>query len=75
MLQTSTSNASTALEITETFHIQFKFFTTEDTYSILDMLESPYRPITDINIMAPGAYKLLLEIDPHKAPGPDTLSG
>ena len=39
------------------------------------MPESPYPPITDINITTPGVYKLLSEIDPHKAPGPDTLPG
>ena len=39
------------------------------------MPESPYPPITDINITTPGVYKLLSEIDPHKAPGPDTLRG
>ena len=41
------------------------------------MPESPYPPITNINITAPGVYKLLSEIDPHydKAPGPDTISG
>ena len=76
MLQTSTNNVSTAPEIAETLNNQFKsVFTTEDIYSIPDMPESPYPPITDINITTPGVYKLLSEIDPHKAPGPDTLPG
>ena len=35
---------------------------------------STYYRITNINITAPGVYKLLSEIDPHKAPGPDTIS-
>ena len=39
------------------------------------MPESPYSPIIDINVTTPGVYKLLLEIDPHKAPGTDTLPG
>ena len=26
-------------------------------------------------VRAPGVYKLFSEIDPHKAPGPDTISG
>ena len=75
MLQTSTSNVSTAPEIAETLNNQFKsVFTTEDTYSIPDMPESPYPPITDINITTPGIYKLLLEIDPYKAIQALTLS-
>ena len=51
MLQTSTNNVYTAPEIAETLNYQFKsVFATEDTYSIPDMPESPYPPITDINI-------------------------
>ena len=60
MLQISTSEASTAPEITKTLNNQV--FTTEDTYSIPDMPESPYPPITDINITAPGVYKLLSKL-------------
>ena len=39
------------------------------------MPEFPYSPITDINIRAPGVYKLLSELVPYEAPGPDTISG
>ena len=75
MLQTPTSKASIAPEITETLNNQFKsVFTTENIYSIFDIPESPHPLIADINITAPGVCKLLSELDPYRASGPDTIS-
>ena len=49
--------------------------TIENKHNIPEMPDSPYPSITTINITAPGVYKLLSELDPYKASGPDVISG
>ncbi len=48
-------------------------FTKEDTGDLPQMGESPYPDIPDIQIHVPGVAKLLRELNPHKASGPDEV--
>ena len=77
MLQTPTSKASTAPKIAETLNNSLNLSLLQKIYiyySIPDMPESPYPLIADINITAPGVYKLLSELDPYNASSPDNIS-
>ena len=49
-------------------------FTKEDTKSNPDKGESPYKDMQEIVITEQGVLKLLLDIDPKKATGPDNIS-
>ena len=53
---------------------QFKsVFTKEDLSSMPDKGPSPYDAMDSITITAPGVEKLLQNIQPHKATGPDSI--
>ena len=55
---------------------QFKsVFTLEDLQHIPSKGPSPYSSIPDITITTPGVEKLLSEINPYKAHGPDDIPG
>ena len=48
-------------------------YTREDTDSIPEKGPSPYQPMQDISINPNGAKKLLKDIKPYKAAGPDGI--
>ena len=53
---------------------QFKsVFTLEDLEHIPSKEHSPYLSMPEIIITSPGVQKLLSEINPHKAHGPDNI--
>ena len=53
---------------------QFKsVFTSEDLEHIPSKEPSPYPSMSEITITTPGVQKLLSEINPHKAHGPDNI--
>ena len=50
-------------------------FSRETTDEIPSKGDSPYPTVPDINITAPGVLKLLNNINPNKATGPDSIPG
>ncbi|KAK3098073.1 hypothetical protein FSP39_015909 [Pinctada imbricata] len=50
-------------------------FTQEDTHHIPDKGDSPYPDLPEIIIHPDGVRKLLKNINPHKATGPDNIPG
>ena len=59
----------------ELLNNQFKnVFTLEDMDSMPDPLPMKYKPICDITIYPEGIQKLLSNLNPHKATGPDGIS-
>ena len=50
-------------------------FTSEPPGSIPDKGPSPHPDIQSLNITTPGIVKLLTNINPHKASGPDNIHG
>ena len=50
------------------------FNMTESLDSMKDKGISPHPSMTDIKVSCAGVFKLLMELDVHKAPGPDGLS-
>ncbi len=67
---------SDPLEKAEILNQQFQsVFTDEDTQHLPDMGPSPYAPIANIHISTEGVFKLLQNINPSKASGPDSIPG
>ena len=50
-------------------------FTDETFDTIPKKGESPFPSISDFQITMQGVYKLLLNLDAHKPPGPDNIHG
>ena len=50
-------------------------FSKEDKQNIPDLDGAPHECITDIKISEKGVFKLLRNINPHKATGPDKIPG
>ena len=50
-------------------------FTQEDMHNIPDKGDSPYPDLPEITIHPDGVRKLLQNINPHKATGPDNIPG
>ena len=50
-------------------------FSTETADEIPSKGDSPYSTVPNINITTPGVIKLLNNINPHKATGPDSIPG
>ena len=50
-------------------------FTREDTNDIPQKPNSPYSPVPNITVHQAGVVKLLNNINPHKATGPDNIPG
>jgi hypothetical protein len=53
--------------------LQYSIFTTENTTNFPDLGDSPYPSAPPIRATEQGVVKLLLDLNPHKASGPDTL--
>ena len=65
------SNSQTKAEILNT---QFKSVFTKEVLSTMpDKGDSPYSPMEPINVTVEGVLKLLQNIKPHKATGPDSI--
>jgi len=63
-----------AREKAEALNNQFESVFTRETACTIDLPPSNIPSIPDIQITAPGVFKLLKDLQPHKAPGPDELS-
>ena len=63
-----------SIEKAQLLNDQFKsVFTSEDLQNLPSKESSPYLPMPEIIITIPGVLKLLSEINPHKASGPDNI--
>ena len=66
---------STPSEKADILNTQFSsVFTTEDVTSTPDLGHSPYRSAPEITVTVNGVEKLLNNLNPHKASGPDQIS-
>ena len=65
-----------SLDKAEVLNQQFQsVFTKEPNSPLPDKGPSPHPTISDMNISVEGIYNLLLNINPHKACGPDQIHG
>ena len=63
-----------SIEKAQLLNDQFKsVFTSENLQNLPSKESSPYLPMPKIIITIPGVLKLLSEINPHKASGPDNI--
>ena len=76
MLITDGISNETSLDKAKILNKQFQsVFTTESNSSLPSKGPSPHPTMSDINISLEGIYNLLLNINTHKACGPDQISG
>ena len=76
MLKKERSSYETSLDKAKILNDQFQsVFTIEPNSPLPDKDPSPHPTMPDINISLEGVYNLLLNINTHKARGPDQIHG
>ena len=74
-LNTASGIATTAVEKANALNNKFQSIFTEENHQNLTSFEQESSPpMPQINVTTEGVLKLLRELKPQKAPGPDTIT-